>query len=134
MRRMYTVLLLLLVVAVVCCCTTTSLDYCIKRACVSVSTTTCCTGGVGRLLVEALLLLYQLRIDAAVRKQLVVLADLDHAALAQYDDLVGVAHRTEPMCNHEHRAALHELLQGLLHQLLTRRVETRCRFVLWRRE
>ncbi len=65
----------------------------------------------------------QLGIDAAEGHQFVVGAFLDHHAVLQHDDLVGVAQRAQAVRDHDHGAALHQPLQALDHQALGLGVE-----------
>src|SRR5690349_20096125 len=55
----------------------------------------------------------QTLIDAAVADQLVVGARLGDAALIQHHDLVRTAHGGEPVGDHDHGAAGHQVLQRL---------------------
>src|SRR5258705_9017746 len=57
-------------------------------------------------------------INAVAGDQLVVPPDLGDAALVDDHDAVGVAHRRQAMCDHQHGAPLHEIAQGLLHDEL----------------
>src|ERR671922_834466 len=55
--------------------------------------------------------------------QLVVRPSLDHLALVEHDDLVGVADRREAVCDHDRRPALREAVELLLHGPLRAGVE-----------
>ena len=50
-------------------------------------------------------------------------AALHDAAGVEHDDLVGVAHRGQPVRDDQHRAVPHQPLDGLLHQPLRLGVE-----------
>src|SRR2546430_2565902 len=66
---------------------------------------------------------YHIPVDAPLLEQLGVVARLEHLALAQDEDDVGVLHRRQPVGHHHHGAALPRLLEGRLHQLLRLGVE-----------
>ena len=51
-------------------------------------------------------------VEIASGKQLRVAADLDHAAVVEHDDRVGVAYRREPVRDHERGAVAREALEG----------------------
>ena len=66
-----------------------------------------------------------LAVETALAQQLVVPAALDDAAALQHQDLVGRLHGAQPLGDDEGRAALHELRQRLLDQVLRLRVHAR---------
>src|SRR5437879_2326270 len=68
-------------------------------------------------------------IEAVLRDQLVVTADLGDAPLVNDDDAVGVAHGGQAMRDDEHGAAAHEVGQRLLHHELALGVEIGGRLV-----
>ena len=57
------------------------------------------------------LVAHQAEVGAALPREFVVRALLDDAAAVEHDDLVGVAHRAQPMRDHQHRSAAAELDQ-----------------------
>ena len=62
-------------------------------------------------------------------EQLVVRADRRDAALLQHGNAIGAPYRREPVRDHHHGAALHQVGQRRLHQRLALRVERRGRLV-----
>ena len=61
---------------------------------------------------------YQLGIGAIHRHQAVVVATLDDPALLHYQYLIGMLNGTEPASNDNGGSVLHQVGDGLLHQLL----------------
>ena len=66
----------------------------------------------------------ELPVESPSAIQGVMVSPLDDRAVVQDDDFVGMAHRGEPVGNDQHRPILHEMVDGLLHQALGRRVES----------
>jgi hypothetical protein len=56
-------------------------------------------------------------------------AALDDASAVEHDDLVGVAHRAEPVCDYHDRAAAVEILEVLHDDALVVRIERAGGFV-----
>jgi glycosyltransferase involved in cell wall biosynthesis len=78
---------------------------------------------------DARLDLHELAVQAALRHQLLVIAELRHASVFEHDDLVRCAHGREPVRDHEHGAARDQLLDRVLHQALALGVERAGRLV-----
>src|SRR5271163_1440382 len=57
-------------------------------------------------------------VDSVQRHQLFVSTAFRHPTSSDHDDLVGIADGAEPVSNCDYGPALHQLFQGLNHQLL----------------
>lgn len=69
----------------------------------------------------------KLVISPPLLNELIMRSALDDASLLEYHDAVGIAHRREPVGDHERRAAAHEAVHAVLHDALRARIDrARC--------
>lgn len=75
------------------------------------------------------LVAHQVEVGTTLTGEFVMRALLNDAAVVQHDDLIGIAHGAQPMCDHQDRSAMAEFSEVLHDHPLVAGIERAGRFV-----
>ena len=71
----------------------------------------------------------EIRIEALLRKQLLMRTALDDIAIFQYKDQISILDCRKPVCDYKRSSSLHQFVHGSLDDKLGSRIDRACRLI-----